>query len=131
SLDRRVRSVTVNATESPLGWLHSRGLVTQRQYDAGERLRSDWERAQLAPRMTMAWNAAPVARGRGGAGDKPDLTGAQIDPRSRTVGSCRLSRDSSLPLLLRMNSSPNISTRQRASAAYSPPSARAREGARR
>ena len=83
SLDRRVRSVTVNATESPLGWLHSRGLVTQRQYDAGERLRSDWERAQLAPRMTMAWNAAPVARGRGGAGDKPDLTGAQIDARRR------------------------------------------------
>ena len=37
---RPVRSVTVNATESPLGWLLARGLVTQRQYDAGERLRN-------------------------------------------------------------------------------------------
>jgi hypothetical protein len=83
SPDRPVRSVTVNVTESPLGWLRARGLVTQRQYDAGERLRSDWERAQLAPRVTMAWDAAPVARGRGGSGDKPDLTGAQIDARRR------------------------------------------------
>ena len=40
----RSRSVTVNMAESPLGWLFSRGLVTQRQYDAGERLRADWER---------------------------------------------------------------------------------------
>lgn len=80
---RRARSVTVNLTESPLGWLHARGLVTRRQYDAGERLRSDWERAQLAPRVTMAWDAAPVARGRGGSGSEPDLTGGQIDAKRR------------------------------------------------
>ena len=77
------RSVTVNMTESPLGWLLSRGLVSRRQYDAGERLRSDWERAQLAPRVTMSWDAAPVARGRGGAGTDPDLSGAQIDAKRR------------------------------------------------
>ena len=77
------RSVTVNAAESPLGWLFARGLVTQRQFDAGERLRSDWERAQLAPRVTMAWDAAPVARGRGGSADGVDLTGAQIDAKRR------------------------------------------------
>ena len=59
------RSVTVNAAEAPLGWLFARGLVTRRQFDAGERLRADWERSQLAPRVTMAWDAAPVARGRG------------------------------------------------------------------
>ena len=59
------RSVTINAAESPLGWLVARGLVSQRQYDAGERLRCDWERAQLAPRVTMAWDTAPVARRRG------------------------------------------------------------------
>jgi hypothetical protein len=40
---RPVRSVTVNGAESPLGWLLARGLVTRRQYDAGERLRADWE----------------------------------------------------------------------------------------
>jgi hypothetical protein len=76
---RPVRSVTVNGAESPLGWLLARGLVTQRQYDAGERLRADWERAQLAPRVTMAWDAAPVAKGRGGPASEPDLSGAQID----------------------------------------------------
>lgn len=80
---RPVRSVTVNMAESPLGWLFSRGLLTQRQFDAGERLRSDWERGQLAPRVTMTWDAAPVARGRGGSAGQPDLTGAQIDARTR------------------------------------------------
>ena len=80
---RPVRSVTVNGAESPLGWLLARGLVTQRQYDAGERLRNDWERAQLAPRLTMAWNATPAGRGRGGSAPEPDLSGAQIDARRR------------------------------------------------
>jgi hypothetical protein len=77
------RSVTVNMAESPLGWLLARGFVTKRQYDAGERLRCDWERAQLAPRVTMAWDAAPVARGRGGSASDPDLSGAQIDAKRR------------------------------------------------
>jgi Domain of unknown function (DUF6456) len=81
--DRRVRSVTVNVTESPLGWLFVRGFVSQRQYDAGERLRADWERAQLAPRVTMAWDSAPVARGRGGSAAQPDLNGAQLDAKRR------------------------------------------------
>ena len=77
------RSVTVNMAESPLGWLLSRGFVSQRQYEAGERLRGDWERAQLAPRVTMAWDAAPVARGRGGWPNGPDLAGSQIDAKRR------------------------------------------------
>jgi hypothetical protein len=80
---RAARSVTVNIVESPLGWLFARGFVTQRQFDAGERLRADWERAQLAPRVTMAWDAAPVSRGRGGSAIAPDLNGAQIDARRR------------------------------------------------
>ena len=80
---RSARSVTVNLVESPLGWLFSRGLVTQRQFDAGERLRADWERAQLSPRVTMGWDAAPMAKGRGGAAGAPDLTGSQIDAKKR------------------------------------------------
>lgn len=83
---RPARSVTVNMAESPLGWLFARGFVSQRQFDAGERLRSDWERAQLAPRVTMAWDSAPVARGRGGAAVAPDLNGAQIDAKRRFNG---------------------------------------------
>jgi hypothetical protein len=80
---RPLRSVTVNVTESPLGWLLSRGLVTLRQFEAGERLRCDWERAQLSPRVTMTWDAAPVTRTRSGSAGEPDLTGAQIDAKRR------------------------------------------------
>ena len=80
---RSARSVTVNLVESPLGWLFARGLVTQRQFDAGERLRADWEQAQLSPPVTMAWDAAPVAHGRGGDAGSPDLMGAQIDAKRR------------------------------------------------
>ena len=83
---RPPRSLTVNVTESPLGWLLAHGHVTHRQFDAGERLRSDWERAQLAPRVTMAWDAAPVARGRGGSSAGLDLNGAQLDARRRFDG---------------------------------------------
>jgi len=77
------RSITVNVTESPLGWLLAHGHVTRRQFEAGERLRSDWERAELAPRVTMAWDAAPVARGRGGLACGLDVNGAQIDAKHR------------------------------------------------
>ncbi|WP_309602504.1 DUF6456 domain-containing protein [Sphingomonas sp.] len=80
---RPARSVTVNLTESPLGWLFARGHLTQRQFDAGERLRFDYERGQLAQRVTMAWDAAPVARGRGGAAFAPDLGGLQVDAKAR------------------------------------------------
>ena len=80
---RPARSVTVNVAESPLGWLHSRGLVTLRQLDAGERLRADWERAQLAPRITMKWDAAPISSHRAGSSAAPDLSGSQIDAKRR------------------------------------------------
>ena len=80
---KAARSVTVNMSESPLGWLFARGHVTRAQLDAGERLRMDWERAQLAPKVTMTWDSAPVARGRGGAAVGPDLTASQLDARRR------------------------------------------------
>lgn len=79
----QARTVTVNLAESPLGWLFARRLISRRQFDAGERLRADWERAELSPRVTMSWDAAPVARGRGGSADGADLTGAQIDAKRR------------------------------------------------
>lgn len=80
---RAARSVTVNLAESPLGWLLSCGLVSAAQFDAGERLRSDWERAQLPPRVTMSWDAAPVGRRRGGSPAGTDLNGAQLDAKRR------------------------------------------------
>lgn len=77
------RSVTVNLTESPLGWLFARGFVTKRQFEAGERLRSDWERAELSPRVTMIWDAAPISRARSGSAPVGDPRDAQIDARRR------------------------------------------------
>lgn len=74
------RSVTVNLAESPLTWLHSRGHLSDVQFDAGERLRADWERAQLAPSVTMRWDAVRV-KGAGEAGLNP--TERQIAAKAR------------------------------------------------
>lgn len=83
---KAARTVTVNLAESPLGWLHARGHVSQRQFDAGERLRMDWERGQRSQRVTMSWDSGPVARDRGG---KPPEVGAsdfQLDAKRRFEG---------------------------------------------
>ena len=64
------RSVTINLGESPLTWLHSRGHLSDRQFDAGERLRADYERAQLAPSVTMRWDAVRI-KGSGDGGLTP------------------------------------------------------------
>ena len=80
---RPARSVTVNLAESPLGWLFSRGLLTNAQFDAGERLRADWERAQLGPRVTMTWDSVPIARSRGRAAPDRVASDSQIDAKRR------------------------------------------------
>ena len=75
------RSVTVNLGESPLTWLHARGHLTDRQYDAGERLRADWERAQLGPSVTMRWDAVRI---KGSGGERGlDATERQIAAKAR------------------------------------------------
>ena len=77
-----VRTVKVNLAESPLTWLHARGHLNDRQFAAGERLRADWERAELAPSVTMRWD--PVRIGGGEQG----LTGGerQLAARRRFDG---------------------------------------------
>jgi len=77
------RTVRVNGAESPLGWLKARGLVTKRQFDAGEQLRADWERALLAPSVTMRWDVSPPARDARGSPPGRDPTTVQIDARRR------------------------------------------------
>jgi hypothetical protein len=63
---RRGRSVTVNLAESPLSWLHAHGHLEDRLYAAGERLRADYERAQLGPNVTMRWDPVRVRGGERG-----------------------------------------------------------------
>ncbi len=81
---RRGRTVTVNRAESPLGWLAARGLVDARQVEAGERLRRDYEIAQLAPRVTMHWDSVRVdGGGRSSGSDGADPMTAQIAAKRR------------------------------------------------
>jgi hypothetical protein len=79
----RRRSVTVNLAESPLGWLHAHGHLDDRLFAAGERLRGDYERAQLAPGVTMRWEPVRI-RGLGGVRLAP--TESQIAARQRFDG---------------------------------------------
>ncbi len=76
------RTVTVNLAESPLGWLRARGHVDARQFEAGERLRADYETAALGPRVTMHWDASPRAP-RGSPPNGLDPTLAQISAKRR------------------------------------------------
>ncbi|RST32306.1 hypothetical protein HMF7854_14485 [Sphingomonas ginkgonis] len=77
------RSVTVNLAESPLGWLFAHKQISERQFDAGERLRDDYERSQLGARITMDWSGAPLAQSRGGSAEALDSTSAQVEARRR------------------------------------------------
>lgn len=74
--------VTVNLGESPLTWLHARGLLSDRLLAAGEALRRDWEKAGLGAHVTMRWEAVPVGRGSQTA-SPPDPSLAQISARDR------------------------------------------------
>lgn len=76
------RSVTVNQKECTLSWLAARGLVSARQTLAGETLRADWERAGLAPAVTMRWARAPGS-GPGARLHRPDPITSQLDAKRR------------------------------------------------
>jgi hypothetical protein len=68
----------VNEAESPLGWLRSRRdktgapLISEAQYDAGERLRADFTVAQLSPRVTLSWDNCVAPGSHGRSGRRPD-----------------------------------------------------------
>ncbi|MEW5963392.1 MAG: DUF6456 domain-containing protein [Pseudomonadota bacterium] len=67
---------TVDLAESPLAWLRQRrgkngeAMISDSQFDAGERLRIDYTLAQLMPRVTTRWShtAGAVRAGPSGAG---------------------------------------------------------------
>ena len=74
--------VLVNDSESPLAWLarrkgrDGRTMISASQFIAGERLRADFTRGHLSPRVTSDWSAPTAARSRpsgGGAGEMTDL----------------------------------------------------------
>src|SRR5215216_400117 len=79
--------VNVDTAESPLAWLarrkgrDGRALIESVQLQAGERLRADFTRAQLMPRVTANWTSS-VAQDRRGGG-VTDLTDSVIAARQR------------------------------------------------
>jgi len=72
------RHVTVNVAESPLGWLRARRMIDARLFEAGERLRADYESAALGACVTMRWEGRVDG---GGAG--LDRSSAQIGAKRR------------------------------------------------
>lgn len=86
TVGRRRSSVTVNVAESPLSWLHAHGHLEDRLFDAGERLRADYERAQLSPSLTMRWDPVRIR----GTGEQGLTAGEkQIAARSRFDGALK------------------------------------------
>ena len=85
-VEKRRRSVTVNLAESPLSWLYARGHLTDRLFDAGERLRADYERAMIGPNITMRWDLVRVKGGEPGLSP----TERQIAARARFDGAITL-----------------------------------------
>jgi len=79
----RRRSVTVNLAESPLGWLHAHGHLDERLFLAGERLRADFERAQIVPSVTMRWEPVRLRRQ---PGERLAPTERQLAARRRFDG---------------------------------------------
>jgi Domain of unknown function (DUF6456) len=80
------RSVQLNLAESPLGWLHARGYLSQRLFAAGDQLRADYDRAGLAARTTMDWDATPLVRQGRGANRQEEETVAMIEAKYRFDG---------------------------------------------
>jgi hypothetical protein len=82
-----VSNVTVDEAESPLAWLvrrkgrDGRALIEPAQFLAGERLRAEFTRAQLMPRVTSNWSAAVASGARGAS--PATFTEAAIGARQR------------------------------------------------
>lgn len=83
-------TVAVNLAESPLALLHrrkgrdGRPFIDAREFRAGERLRADYTRGRLMPRLGIDWDRAGTAgRGHGDARGIWELTDAALAARRR------------------------------------------------
>ncbi|MEO0497356.1 MAG: DUF6456 domain-containing protein, partial [Pseudomonadota bacterium] len=87
--DRTRQMAMANLAESPLAWLYRRKskngqrLLSDTQFQAGERLRLDYERGQLRQRISSNWEASLASGGRGAARGGDDLSDAAMDARAR------------------------------------------------
>ncbi len=79
----------VDPAESPLSWLRRRRdksgepMISAVQFDAGERLRSDFLFAGMTPRVTVNWMATGGSSGNGGGGIGVELRDNVIAAQQR------------------------------------------------
>ena len=85
--------VTIDEAESPLAWLARRKgrdgkpLIEPVQFQAGERLRTDFTRANLTPSVTSSWDPsrAQGRRGQSGGGTFTDAVVAAREQVNRAL----------------------------------------------
>lgn len=84
------RCVAVNLAESPLSQLARRrrkngdAFLAQAEFDAGERLRADYTRGLMMPRVSANWETPIASKRRGGvSGDRAELTHGALAARGR------------------------------------------------
>jgi hypothetical protein len=85
--------VSIDEAESPLGWLARRKgrdgqpLIEAVQFQAGERLRTDFTRANLTPNVTSSWDPsrAQGRRGQSGGGTFSDAVVAAREQVNRAL----------------------------------------------
>jgi len=107
-MDRRARTraqgparPSINSDESPIAWLRRRKdkdgapMISQAQFEAGERLRADFHFALMMPRTTMNWSSVAPARRSRRAGaslrtdvmsDGPSAAGERVRRALAVVG---------------------------------------------
>jgi hypothetical protein len=84
-----VVSVMVNDSESPLAWLarrkgrDGRTMISSNQFVAGEKLRADFTRGQMTPRVTSNWAEPSGGRSRGPKGGAGEMTDLIVASRQR------------------------------------------------
>ncbi|MGO3929575.1 DUF6456 domain-containing protein [Rhodopseudomonas pseudopalustris] len=89
-----IASVTIDDGESPLAWLarrkgrDGRSLISSHQFVAGERLRADFTRGNLSPRVTSNWGAPTGRAGSRGAGEMTDLVVASRQRVQHAITAC-------------------------------------------
>lgn len=82
----------INEAESPLAWLRrrkgpdGRPLISEKEYEAGDRLRRDFTLARMDPRVTTDWTVALAAGGARRAGaDFADASDRALAARERVA----------------------------------------------
>ncbi|HAC60108.1 MAG TPA: hypothetical protein DCF73_17370 [Rhodobiaceae bacterium] len=86
-------TLAVNEGETPLGWLRRRKgadgkpLLSETQFEAGERLRRDFTLGQMTPRVTADWTAMGGRSGarRGPARDPAEIATHALAARERVA----------------------------------------------